>query len=477
MAEFDKRAKALRTELLKMQEELLGADFPVLIVLGGVDGAGKADVLNRLFEWMDARGLTSHATDDLTQDERGRPEYWRFWMALPPNGRIGIFHGGWSAPAIERHFAGDIDDDAFGAALRRASAFERRMLDGGALVIKIWLHVSKSVQKKRFSKLEKSRETRWRVRADDWKRHERYDAMRRTCERALRETGTGAAPWIVVESACWRYRDVTVGELVLERVRDRLANLAPPSAGQAMPADLPNPVTILDSLDLGCSCPEDEYKAELEHWQGGLNRLSHKIARSKRGVIMVFEGWDASGKGGAIRRITRSLDARRYRVIPIGAPTEEERAHHYLWRFWRQISRFGKFTIYDRSWYGRLLVERVEGLASETAWKRAYEEINDFEEQLVAHGLVVLKFWLHISQAEQLRRFQERESQPWKHYKIGPEDYRNRAKTNAYERSASDMIGGTSTEFAPWTLIEAEDKRYARVKVLKETCRQLSLSL
>jgi AMP-polyphosphate phosphotransferase len=474
--EFEEQSEALRTELLKMQRDLAGADFPILIVIGGLDGAGKGDVLNRLFEWMDARGLVSHATDEPTQDERERPGYWRFWMALPQRGRIGIYHSGWYFSPIERRVADDLDDDAFGAALRRVNAFEKNLVDHGALIIKLWLHVSKRAQKKRLEKLSESRETRWRVTKNDWKRHEQYDAFRRVAERALRETSTGDAPWTVIESSDPRYRDATLAAHVLKRARQKLANPPGPTAGVPAPTNLPDPVTILDSLDLSQKVKKG-YAKELGRRQGRLNALARKVSRKRRGVIMVFEGWDAAGKGGAIRRVTRALDARQYQVIPISAPSDEERAHHYLWRFWRQLPRLGKFTIYDRSWYGRVLVERVEGFTNEANYMRAYKEINDFEEQLVDHGLVVLKFWLHISSEEQLRRFRQRESEPWKQYKIGPEDYRNRAKSNAYEVAANEMIGRTSTEYAPWTLIEAEDKHFARLEVLGEACRQIESAL
>jgi polyphosphate:AMP phosphotransferase len=475
--EFNERGKQLRIDLLGTQRELATADFPVIVLLGGVDGAGKGEVLNRLFEWLDARGLDSHAVDVPTQDERERPEYWRYWMSLPPKGRISIFLGGWYAHAIERAALGEIDDDAFGAALSRARAFEKNLADDGALIVKIWLHISEKVQRKRLKRLEAQRETRWRVTKEDWKRHDAYADFRRVTERAIRETSTGEAPWTLVESADWRYRDVTVAEHVLERIRDRLANPAPPSQGTPASTDLPDPHTILDSLDLSQKLDSKTYDKELELAQGRINRLARKVGKRHRGVIMVFEGWDASGKGGAIRRITRALDARWYRVIPIAAPTDEERAHHYLWRFWRHLPRLGKFTIYDRSWYGRVLVERVEGFASERTWMRAYKEINDFEEQLTEHGIIVLKYWLHISRDEQLRRFQERESEAWKQYKIGPEDYRNRAKTNAYEGAANDMIERTSTEYAPWILVEAEDKRFSRVKVLKEACDRIEAAI
>jgi len=475
--EFKARAEQVRTELLKAQQELTDAGFSVVVLLGGVDGAGKGDVMNRLFEWMDARGMTSHTTDEPTQDERERPEYWRYWMALPPKGQICIFHGGWYAPVIERRVFGKLSSDGLDRAIARLNAFEKNLADDGTLVIKLWLHISKKQQAKRLKKLGKDPNTRWRVTDADWRHHEAYDDYRKVTERVLRETGTGEAPWTVIESADARYRDITVAETVLRHLRQRLDEKTPSSKGVPAPTDLPDPTTILDTLDLTQKLEDEEYDLELERWQGELNRLSRKLARRKRGAILVFEGWDAGGKGGAIRRITSALDARQYRVIPISAPSDEERAHHYLWRFWRHLPRYGKFTIYDRSWYGRVLVERVEGFASARAWRRAYKEINDFEEQLTESGFVVVKFWLHISSDEQLRRFAAREREPWKQYKIGPDDYRNRAKTNAYEEAANDMIGRTSTEFAPWVLIEAEDKCFARVKVLRETVTRLDDAL
>lgn len=475
--EFSERARALRIALLSVQQELSAADFPVLIVLGGVDGAGKGESMNRLFEWMDARGLVSYATDEPTQDERERPEYWRYWMALPPKGRIGIFLGGWYAPALEEKITSDASDDHFDSALRRASAFEKNLADDGALIIKLWLHISKKVQRKRFEKLESNPDTSWRVTKRDWKRHERYDDIRKSCEHMIRETSTGEAPWTVIESGDARFRDITVAEHVLDRIRERLKNPLPSSQGRPASTDLPDPHTILDSLDLSQKIDDETYERELEQLQGRMNRLSRRVQKRQRGVLMLFEGWDAAGKGGAIRRVTGALDARAYRVIPIAAPTDEERAHHYLWRFWRHLPRLGKFTIYDRSWYGRVLVERVEGFASERAWMRAYKEINDFEEQLVEKGIIVLKYWMHISRDEQLRRFQEREREAYKQYKIGPDDYRNRAKTNAYEGAANDMIERTSTEYAPWILVEAEDKRFARIKVLREACARIESAL
>jgi polyphosphate kinase 2 (PPK2 family) len=232
-------------------------------------------------------------------------------------------------------------------------------------------------------------------------------------------------------------------------------------------------VTILDRVDLSARIEPDGYAKRLDAHQRELNRLAWLAWKSRRHTVAVFEGWDAAGKGGAIRRVCAAIDARTYRVISVGAPSDEERGHHYLWRFWRHLPRAGQATIYDRSWYGRVLVERVEGFASRDEWSRAYQEINDFEEQLTAHGVILLKFWVHISPEEQLRRFKEREVTPWKQHKITDEDWRNREKWPDYEAAVNEMVARTSTAAAPWTIVSGEDKRHGRVQVLHTFCERL----
>ena len=230
--------------------------------------------------------------------------------------------------------------------------------------------------------------------------------------------------------------------------------------GEALGSQIKPGPTILDRLDMSQSLGKQDYRAELAKYQARLHALDRKAVDRKVSGIGVFEGWDAGGKGGAIRRLTAALDARDYRVISIAAPTDEERQHHYLWRFWRHLARAGRATFFDRSWYGRVLVERVEGFATEAEWRRAYAEINDFEERLVRHGIVLLKFWLHITKDEQLRRFKAREEIPYKRWKLTDEDWRNREKWDLYEQAVNDMIERTSTAHAPWTLIEGNDKRF-----------------
>jgi polyphosphate:AMP phosphotransferase len=477
---YKARVPALRTELLEVQRALAEANFSVLVVVNGADTAGRGETVNLLNEWMDARFLRTHAFGAPTEEESQRPEYWRYWMSMPPRGALGLVVTSWyTRPILERVY-GDIDDAALDAAMARINAFERAHADDHTLIIKIWLHIDKTRQKRRLKKLESNPDTRWQVGAREWKHHELYDEFRAVCSRVLRKTSTGEAPWKIIEGADARYREVAVAEHVLDRIRLRLARGAPAkdaavpglNSGGHAPAH-----TILDTIDLSQSLDKDAYESRLEQAQVRLRRLAREMGELDLGSILVFEGWDAAGKGGAIRRVTKALDARQYRVIPIAAPTDEEKAQHYLWRFWRHLPRLGRFTMYDRSWYGRVLVERVEGFAQRAEWMRAYKEINDFEEQLVEHGIVLLKFWVHISPEEQLRRFQEREQTPWKQHKITAEDYRNREKWGEYVDALSDMFTRTSTEYAPWHIIAGNDKRFARVDIVERLCESLEAAV
>ncbi len=466
----------LRTALLKVQVELHEAKLPVVILINGEEGTGKGETLNKLSEWFDARYLRTETYEDPTEEARERPEFWRYWMWLPPAGQIGVFLGSWyTKPILERVMEGG-KPRRFEQALSRINAFERTLSDGGTLFVKLWFHVSKKVQKRRLKREARGRSTRYLVTKVNWAHHERYDEFVTATEQLLRDTSTGYAPWTVIESGDDNYRNITAGLTILEQLQRHLATRRVSDAPTPEP-DRGDPVTLLDQLDLSRRLEKPEYEKRLAELQGSIGSLAHKLQKKKRSAIFLFEGSDAAGKGGAIRRLVWSLDARQYRIIPIAAPTEEERAQHYLWRFFRHLPPSGRITIYDRSWYGRVLVERVEGFATEQAWSRAYKEINDFENELTRGGIVLVKFWLQISAEEQLKRFQEREREPWKQHKITAEDYRNRKKSNQYESAASEMIARNSTELAPFTLVEAEDKRYARIKVLETVCQRLEHEL
>ncbi len=347
------------------------------------------------------------------------------------------------------------------------------LTDEGALVVKYWLHVTKKAQKKKLEELAADKLTRWRVKDADWRNHAHYRAFRAAAEETLRRTSTNHAPWIVVEATDAHYRRLTVARTLFDAIRIRLAAPAHVHVRAAPLVPAVDNRKMLRDLDLTKSLEKPEYDKRLAKAQGELAALTRSAAKRKRAVVLAFEGPDAAGKGGAIRRITGALDARHYRVNAISAPTEEERAHPYLWRFWNAIPRGGEVGIFDRTWYGRVLVERDEGLCPESAWMRAYGEINDFEAQLAAHGILVMKFWLQISKEEQLRRFRSREDEGYKRFKLTGEDWRNRTKWDTYEQAACDMFDRTSTSAAPWTLVEANDKLFARIKVLETVVGRL----
>ncbi|MHB8167928.1 MAG: polyphosphate:AMP phosphotransferase, partial [Sulfuricella sp.] len=394
-------------------------------------------------------------------------------------GRVGVFLGSWYTwPILNRVFGrtkvADLDQS-----LERARRLEKMLTDEGALIIKFWLHLSKDKQEKRLKLLEKNPKTRWRVTDRDWEHYKMYNKFRSIHESVIRHTSTAEAPWIIVEGADDRYRSLTVGKVILEVVRKRLDDAAKKPAETYAPPLLPSidNLHLLKTLDLTQKLDKKQYQSDLEKYQGKLNLLTRNPKFKDITVAVVFEGNDAAGKGGSIRRITGALDARQYQVIPTAAPTEEERAQPYLWRFWRHIPRKGRVSIFDRSWYGRVLVERVEGYCRDSDWMRAYGEIIDFESQLARHNIVVVKFWLTISKEEQLRRFEERQKTGFKRFKITDEDWRNREKWDQYEQAICDMVDRTSTGMTPWTLVEANDKNFARIKILKTLCERIDGTL
>jgi polyphosphate:AMP phosphotransferase len=470
---FATRSPSVREALLDAQHQLKTANFPVIILIGGVEGAGKGETVNFLLEWLDSRGVSTHAMDKPSKEERAHPEYFRFWSRLPPKGSIGIFFGSWYTLPIVNRAIGQSDDAQFDHDLARIVDFEQMLTNENALLLKFWLHVTKKQQRKRFKKLESDPDTAWRVTKRDWKFHSKYDEFLPISAHALRRTSTGFAPWEIIEANDRRFRHLTVAEKICSAMEKRLAKL-PTFKPEFEPTPDPLPCNPVSRLDLSLKLDKKEYEDKLRKFQGKLGTLSRQLQSRRRSVVALFEGSDAAGKGGCIRRITQCIDARFYRVIPIAAPSEEERDQPYLWRFWRHLPSCGRYTIFDRSWYGRVLVERVEGFCATADWRRAFAEINSFEEQLVESGVILLKFWLAIGSDEQLRRFQEREATGYKRYKLTDEDLRNHSKAPAYETAACEMFARTSTEVASWTLVEAEDKYHARIKVLRVLTDRLS---
>jgi polyphosphate:AMP phosphotransferase len=478
-ATYKDEVPQLRAALLEAQYELRErGKFPVIVLVSGQDGAGKGETINVLYEWMDPRFLSTLAFSEPTDEERDRPYMWRYWRALPPRGRIGMFAGSWYSSPIHDVIEGSIGRAELDQRIDQINRFEGMLVNEGALVLKFWFHLTKDAQRARLRQLEKDPHTAWRVTKWNWDRLKTYDRLQDAAGHILRMTNTPWSPWIVVEGTDDRYRYLTVGKMLLEALRARFGA----TTTQATPVAPPMRPNIdgrdvISELDLTQRIEGKRYKSELARWQGRLSELVRHPRFKKRSLVCVFEGADAAGKGGSIRRIAQALDARQFQIVPVAAPTEEERAQPYLWRFWRHVPRRGRVAIFDRSWYGRVLVERVEGFCAEADWLRAYSEINDFEHELAHSGAVVVKFWLQISREEQLRRFKEREDVEFKRFKITEEDWRNRKKWDAYHRAVCDMVERTSTGLAPWTLVEANDKNHARVKVLRTVCEQLEATL
>lgn len=479
--EFKRLRDELRPALLSQQFAFQALKYPVILVLGGLDGSGKGSVSHRINEWMDPRLIDTHAFWMHSDEEESRPRFWRFWRRMPPKGSSGIFLGAWYQEPAYQAMAQEITDQEFVSRLRDIEAFERMLCADGSLIIKIWLHVTRETQRRQLAEEVPQKVQNPRVPADPKAWWKRYPKALEVSEEMLRLTDSSHSPWHRIEADDPNYRDIAVADVILramqahDRRRKQRDADAPARAGggadsaSVLDADTSLP-TVLNGVDLSQTLAKSDYKKKLWKLQSTLQDHAWRAHRENRSLVAVFEGWDAAGKGSAIRRVTAAIDPRLYKLFQVAAPSDEESAQHYLWRFWRRLQRDGCATLFDRSWYGRVLVERIEGYASRAEWQRAYSEINQFEAQLAEHGCIVTKFWLHISPQEQLRRFRERETTPHKQHKITEDDWHNRERWNEYAIAVEDMVAKTSTAHAPWTLVSGEDKRFARVQILSTLC-------
>jgi len=476
--QYARQKDRLRVELVNAQFDLQQAKLPVVVLIAGDDRRGVNEIVQLLHEWMDARYLDTRVAQDPTPEELQHPPLWRFWTALAPRGRICLYVGGWAVAPIRSRLARELDDEAFETYVGHAVRFEQALAADGALVLKLWLHLPRKERKRRLAGEDSDEDATWQIQDSDDAVLDSWHRWVPLADRLLEATDSPMARWHVINGTQERARNLAAARIVLTGLQRLLARRTVRPAGSMRgrrPVQYPN---VLAAVDLAMRFSDDgAYAAARDKHQGALARLTRGAREEGVSSIVVFEGWDAAGKGGAIRRLTRAMEVRDYRVVPVSAPTPEEQAHHYLWRFWRHLPLAGQMTIFDRSWYGRVLVERVEGLARVEEWERAYDEILDFESQLLEHGIVLLKFWLHIDADEQRDRFAARENTTYKKYRIGADDYRNRARRADYAVAASEMVARTSTKAAPWHLIPANDKRYARVAALRTVSDALRKAL
>lgn len=480
---YDKTVAGLREALIDAQYDLSRSQsFSTVVLLSGLNAAGKSETVHQLLAWLDPRFVETYAIGtEETDDQRLRPFMWRFWQMLPPKGRIAIFFEHWYTLPGLRRATREISDAEFDKHLAEINRFERMLTDEGVLLLKFYLHISKKEQRKRLKRLAADPQEAWRVSPLDELAAKHTRRIGATIEKTFRLTNHGHAPWIVVEATDRRYRELVVAQTIHQALRNRLAAAKAMPAGTRRAPDIhiPNPdnKSVLASLDYRKAVTKRAYQRELPVLQSRLGQLMKSKRMKARSLILAFEGTDAAGKGGAIRRVAEAMDPRYYRIVPVAKPTDEEAGRPYLWRFWRHVPRQGHATMFDRTWYGRVLVERVEGFCLPSDSRRAYGEINDFESDLTREGAIVVKFWLAITKQEQLRRFKDRQRQPFKRFKITKEDWRNRERWDDYERAVSDMVALTSTDVAPWTLVEAEDKNYARLKVVRTICEQIEAAI
>jgi polyphosphate:AMP phosphotransferase len=475
-ADYKVREESLRIRLLALQKDLAASDRAILILMNGVEGSGKGETTRKLLEWLDARGVETNAFWTAQGEESEHPPLWRFWQKIPARGRVGIFFGSWyTQPIIDRAFK-NISKEEFERQLGEIRNLEEMLIAEGVILIKFWMYLSLDAQKDIAKARKAKAATRWRISSLARKFARKRKRFQKVDLEVLSQTHTTITPWTIIDAASERSRELAAGETLVEKLRQALH-----PTGEIQLQTRPRFKVARAQLHRRSrpdkKINDEEYKEELARLTARVATLSDRMSTSKKSLALVFEGPDAAGKGGAIRRVIAGMDPRHYRVIGIAAPTDEEKVRPYLWRFWRNTPRDGKIHFFDRSWYGRVLVERIEKFCTENEWQRAFGEINDFELALTEAGVTIRKFYLATTQDEQLARFKDREITPYKQYKLTEEDWRNRDKWHAYEAAACDMFANTSTAHAPWILVEANNKNHARIKVMRNVVEALEEAL
>lgn len=485
-SEYKAKMTALKLQMGKLQRQCKEMGLPIMIVFEGFDAAGKGMQIGKLIQSLDPRGFEVFTVKEETKEEAMHPFLWRFWTKTPQRGRMAVYDGSWYIKVLSDRFEKKMRESEIENYYRSICSFEKQITEDGTLLIKLFLDIDQKEQKKRFDKLMESKDTAWRVTKADLKKNEKYDQYQEMIEEMLQRTDTEYAPWTIVEATDRRYATVKIYTVITQMltagIDNRRREIARETAAEVIReaekeasenrslidgATKGFQESVLAKVDLSLCCDRKTYRKKLKEYQKKIEKLHGELYQKRIPVVIGFEGWDAAGKGGAIKRLTEKMDARGYVVNPTAAPNDLEKAHHYLWRFWKNMPKDGHIAIFDRTWYGRVMVERIEGFCTQEEWKRAYKEINDMEKDLADAGAVVLKFWMQIDKKEQEKRFRQRQENPEKQWKITEEDWRNREKWEQYEEAVNEMLIRTSTEYAPWIVVEGNDKYYARLKVLE----------
>ncbi|MBR3082192.1 MAG: polyphosphate:AMP phosphotransferase [Clostridiales bacterium] len=471
--ELSKRLDEERSKLFASQMKIKEAGLPVMVTFEGWGAAGKGSVLGKIIKNIDPRFFKVKTYAAPTAEDKRYPFLYRYMKDIPEKGKFVFYDTYWMEEITDARMSGEMDDNEYEEKIDSIKRTERSLVDNGYLVMKFFFQIGKKEQKRRLELLLSDKDTKWRVDKNDLHENKHYDESLEVYDKYLKDTDSPTAPWYIIDAKDKKFAELQVLEFLNRGIETALKNkgLAAPILQNTFPL---KKTPLLKEIDLkGKTVTDEEYDKRLDDLQDELSQLHYKLYRKKIPVIIAYEGWDAAGKGGNIKRITGALDPRGFEVQPIASPEPHEKARHFLWRFWTRLPRTGHIAIFDRTWYGRVMVERIEGFCSENDWQRAYNEINEFEKELTDWGAVVIKFWVQIDKKTQLKRFKERQATPEKQWKITDEDWRNREKWNQYEQAIDEMIQKTSTEFAPWYILESVDKKYARLKALEIVVEEL----
>lgn len=475
--EIKRRLQAARERLYELQMKIKEHKIPVFVLFEGWGASGKGSTIGRVIKNIDPRFFKVATMSAPSEEELRRPFLYRYFKEIPEAGKFTFLDSGWMEQTCKDFLDGELKGEKYSLRIDSIRRFERQLTDNGYLVLKFFMQIEKKEQSDRIEELLGDKDTQWRVSEFDLWQNEHYKKCRGIFDQYLSDTNTPTAPWYIIDAKDRKWAELQVLETLVSSIEIAMQNSAHsvPLLQNVFPlVKMPKLADI--SLE-GKEIEDESYKEELKKLQNKLGELHNRLYRKRVPVILTYEGWDAAGKGGNIKRITEALDPRGFQVHPIASPEPHEKARHYLWRFWTRLPKDGHIAIFDRTWYGRVMVERLEGFCSENDWKRAYNEMNEFEKELTDWGAVIIKFWVQIDKDTQLARFTDRQNNPEKQWKITEEDWRNREKWDDYETAVNEMLQKTSTVFAPWHILESADKKYARIKALKIVIAEIEKAL